>query len=357
MSVWRSEEFDNHEQVCFFSDQETNLRAIVAIHSTARGPAAGGTRFKSYATDDMALDDALRLSRAMSYKSALADLPFGGGKSVIIGDPREIKSRDLLLAFGRFIDRIGNVFATGEDVGFSVADVEVMLEVTPYVGGTSKGAGDPSIHTATGVLHGLRAVTEFHLGRKNFKGMKVAVQGLGSVGWRVAQHLHDAGAELIVADIDAEKAARAQQDFDATVMDTNDIHAAQADILCPCALGGVIDMDTAPRIQAQAVAGAANNQIAAPEAGVILADRNILFAPDYVINAGGVISGVEAMQNMPGRKDFKAPPMEDMLERIYSRLLEIFVRAQQENRTPEATAQAMAQELIDRPADAIAPPG
>ena len=348
MSIWQSQEFDNHEQVCFFSDKETDLRAIVAIHSTARGPAAGGTRFKPYASDALALDDALRLSRAMSYKSALAGLPLGGGKAVIIGDPREIKSRELLLAFGRFIDRIGNVFATGEDVGFSVADVEVMLEVTPYVGGTSKGAGDPSIHTATGVLHGLRAVAEFRLGRKTFEGMTVAVQGLGSVGWRVAQHLHDADAELIVADVDAEKTARAQKVFGATIMDTNEIHTAEVDILCPCALGGVINMSTAPQIKALAVAGAANNQLASPEASVILADRNILFAPDYVINAGGVISGVEAMQNMQGRGSFDAAPLETLLEKIYGRLLEIFVRSERENLTPEATASAIAKELIER---------
>ncbi|PQA86378.1 Glu/Leu/Phe/Val family dehydrogenase [Hyphococcus luteus] len=346
MGVWQSEEFDKHEQVCFFSDEATNLRAIVAIHSTTRGPAAGGTRFKSYASDDMALDDALRLSRAMSYKSALAGLPVGGGKAVIIGDPRELKSRELLLAFGRFIDRIGNVFATGEDVGFSVADVETMFEVTPYVGGMSKGAGDPSIHTATGVLHGLRAVAEFRLGRKSFEGVKVAVQGLGSVGWRVARQLHEAGAELIVADIDPEKVTKAQNDFHALTMETDEIHAAQADIFCPCALGGVITMTTAPQIRAHAVAGAANNQLASPEAGAMLAQRNILFAPDYVINAGGVISGVEAMQNMPGRKKIDMAPLEDLLESIYGRLLEIFVRSEKENRTPEAIAQMIAQELI-----------
>lgn len=346
MVVWQSEEFDNHEQVCFFSDQATKLRAVVAIHSTARGPAAGGTRFKPYASDDMALDDALRLSRAMSYKSALAGLPLGGGKAVIIGDPRKIKSRELLLAFGRFIDRIGNVFATGEDVGFSVADVDVMLEVTPYVGGMSKGAGDPSIHTATGVLHGLRAVAEYRLDRKNFAGMKVAIQGLGSVGWRVAHHLHEAGADLIVADVDAEKVMKARHNFGATVMKTDDIHAAEADIFCPCALGGVITMKTAQQIKALAVAGAANNQLASPEAGAALAERNILFAPDYVINAGGVISGVEAMQNMPGRSKIELAPLDDRLEKIYNRLLEIFARAEKEKTTPEATAQAIAQELI-----------
>ena len=186
MSVWTSREFDNHEQVCFFSDAETGLRAIVAIHSTFLGPAAGGTRFKSYDTEDAALDDALRLSRAMSYKSALAGMPVGGGKSVIIGDPGSIKTRALLHAYGRFIDRIGNTYATGEDVGITVADIDTVAEVTRFVGGTSGGAGDPSVHTADGFVHGLRAVLEsrFHTG--SFEGVRVGVQGLGAVGWPMA---------------------------------------------------------------------------------------------------------------------------------------------------------------------------
>src|SRR5579875_498191 len=191
MHFWDSPEYDQHEQVCLFSDDRTALRAIVAIHSTALGPAAGGTRFKTYASDSAALDDALRLSRAMSYKSALAGLPIGGGKAVIIGDPARIKSRDLLHAYGRFIDRIGNVFATGEDVGINVADMETIAEVTPFVGGTSAGAGDPSIHTAVGVVHGLEAVAERRFGRTDFEGLSVGIQGLGAVGWRVAQRLHE----------------------------------------------------------------------------------------------------------------------------------------------------------------------
>ena len=348
MCIWQSAEFDNHEQVCFFSDEKTGLRAVVAIHSTALGPAAGGTRFKTYASDELAIEDALRLSRAMSYKSALAGLPIGGGKAVIIGDPGKLKTQEFLTAFGLFIDRIGNVFSTGEDVGISVADVETMHRVTPYVAGTSRGAGDPSIHTATGVLHGLRAVAEFRLNRTDFRGMKVAVQGLGSVGWRVAQQLHDAGAQLIVADIDAAKVAKAQTEFGASAMATEEIHAADVDIFCPCALGGVVSRHTAPEIKALAVAGAANNQLASPEAGKMLAERRILFAPDYVINAGGVISGLEAIQAMPGRKKAEIAPMEERLANIRDRLLEIFSRADDESLPPEMMAQSMAQELISR---------
>ncbi len=348
MSVWQSSEFDNHEQVCFFSDQETGLRAIVAIHSTALGPAAGGTRFQSYATEEMAIDDALRLSRAMSYKSALAGLPVGGGKAVIIGDPKELKTEKLLKAFGRFIDRIGNVFAAGEDIGISVADVETMQLVTPFVAGTSKGAGDPSIHTAAGVLHGLQAVAEFRFGRSDLRGMRIAIQGLGSVGWRVARHLHDQGSELIVADIDDAKVHEARSEFGALAMATNEIHAADVDILCPCALGGIINSQTVPHIKASAVAGAANNQLASADAGRMLHRRGVLFAPDYVVNAGGIISGLEAIQAMPGRRAADVAPLSARLTRIKGRLLEIFVRSRDEMQPPEVIALRMAQELIDR---------
>jgi len=348
MSVWVSPEFDDHEQVCFFSDEATGLRAIVAIHSTARGPAAGGTRFKSYASDAEALDDALRLSRAMSYKSALAGLPVGGGKSVILGDPAVLKSRPLLHAFGGYIDRIGRHYATGEDVGISVADIETVNEVTPFVGGTSIGSGDPSIHTAVGVMHGLRAVLEDRFGRDDFSGVRVAVQGLGAVGWGVAERLHTAGAKLVVADIRPEQVQRAVDAFGAASTATDTIHQADVDVFAPCALGGGITERTAGEIRARAVAGAANNQLATPAAGEALAARGILFAPDYVLNAGGIISGVEATAGMPGRAEVSFPPLATSLAAIHDRLAEIFMRARSEGRTPEATAERMARELIGR---------
>lgn len=348
MNIWASAEFDDHEQVCFFSHAGTGLRAIVAIHSTARGPAAGGTRFKPYDSDDLALDDALRLSRAMSYKSALAGLPVGGGKSVIIGDPAQLKSRDLLHAFGRYIDRIGQTYATGEDVGMSVADIEMVNEVTPYVGGTSTGAGDPSVHTAAGVIHGLRAVLEHQFDRDSFTGVKVAIQGLGAVGWGVAERLHAAGAELVVADVCAEQVERARAQFGAVEIPTERIHQAEVDIYAPCALGGVISETTAAEVRARAVAGSANNQLTTSAAGAALAARGILFAPDYVINAGGIISGVEAASRMPGRSQAAFPPLEEGLAAIRDRLTEIFQRSAAEGRSPEATAEVMARELIGR---------
>ncbi|MHA4836401.1 Leu/Phe/Val dehydrogenase [Sphingopyxis sp. MSC1_008] len=348
MGLWSSAEFDNHEQVCFFSDEETGLKAIVAIHSTARGPAAGGTRFKAYESEEAALDDALRLSRAMSYKSALAGLPVGGGKSVIMGDPARIKTRPLLHAYGRFIDRIGQTYATGEDVGMSVADIETVNEVTPFVGGTSAGAGDPSVHTAIGIVHGLRAVLKWQFERDDFAGVKVAVQGLGAVGWGVAERIHAEGARLVVSDIRKDQVERAVERFGATVAPIDKIHEAEVDIYAPCALGGVITEATANEVRARAVAGAANNQLATPEAGATLARRGILFAPDYVLNAGGIISGLEATNGMPGRSKVDFPSLEESLAQIHDRLTQIFERAAAEGRPPEVAAEEMARELIGR---------
>jgi leucine dehydrogenase len=348
MSVWQSPEFDDHEQICYFSDEKTGLRAIVAIHSTFLGPAAGGTRFKSYAADSLALDDALRLSRAMSYKSALAGMPVGGGKSVIIGDPARLKTRALLHAYGRFIDRIGRTYATGEDVGITVADIDTVAEVTPFVGGTSGGAGDPSIHTAVGVLHGLRAVLESRFNSSHFGGVRVAVQGLGAVGWGVAERLHTAGAKLVVADVRPEIVERAVRLFNAVPVASEVIHKAEVDIYAPCALGGVITEESAREIGAQAVAGAANNQLSSAPAGRVLADRGILFAPDYVINAGGIISGLEAASRMPGRKPVEMAPLEVRLAAIYDRLTEIFRRSKADGRPPEVTAEQVAREIIGR---------
>lgn len=348
MSVWNSPEFDGHEQLCFFTDEATGLRAVVAIHSTALGPAAGGTRFKHYEHDQLAVDDALRLSKAMSYKSALAGLPLGGGKAIIIGDPAKLKNRPLLHAFGRYIDRIGRYFATGEDVGMSVADIDTLHEVTPFVGGTSAGTGDPSIYTAIGVVHGLRAVMERQFGRSDFDGVRVAIQGLGAVGWGVAERLHAAGARLIVADVRSDQVYEAVNQFGAEVADTTIIHAADVDVFVPCALGGIITERSAEKISARAVAGAANNQLSSPAAGESLARRGILFAPDYVINAGGIISGMESLAQMPGRTPAVVAPLEKRLAAIHERLASIFERSSRDGTRPEVTAAIMARELISR---------
>lgn len=348
MQIWNSPEFDAHEQVCLFADEGTGLKAIVAVHSTNLGPAAGGTRFKAYASDDDAADDALRLSRAMSYKSALAGLPVGGGKAVIVGDPARLKSRELLRAYGAFIDRLGGIFSTGEDVGMGMADIDIVSEVTRYVGGTSAGTGDPSIATAVGVIHGLKAVVEHRFGRSNFSGLRFAVQGLGAVGMGVAERLHAEGAQLLVSDIRHEVVEAAVARFGAEAAPSAEIHRAQADIFCPCALGGILTEKTAGEIRAAAVAGAANNQLASPGAGERLAARQILFAPDYVMNAGGIISGITGSEGRTRRDGTAFPPLDESLAVIRQRLTDIFKRAEVEGRTPELIAQHLACELIGR---------
>jgi leucine dehydrogenase len=349
MSLWSSPEFDDHEQVCLFSAKDSGLRAIVAIHSTRLGSAAGGTRFMWYPTDADALDDALRLSRAMSYKCALAGLPCGGGKAVIIGDPNNLKSKSLLHDYGRFLNRIGGTFATGEDVGMSVSDVETVREVSPFVGGTSKeGAGDPSIHTATGIVHGMRAVLKRVFSRDAFAGVSIAIQGLGAVGWNLAQKLHEQGACLTVADVRPQQLDRAVSQLGATVVSPEKIHMAPVDIFSPCALGGILTEQTVKQIRARAVAGAANNQLATPAVAAALAAAGILYAPDYVVNAGGVISGLESYLRMPGRSGSMDMPLAARLAGIEARLEEIFDRSERDKRTPDSTAGQIARELIGR---------
>jgi len=349
MFGWQSPEFDNHEQLCCFTEPRSRLKVIVAVHSTVAGPAVGGTRFWPYVEERQALDDALRLSRAMSYKCAVAGVPLGGGKAVILGDPSLLKTRQLLHAYGGFLNRIGTSFSTGEDVGFSVADCETVREISPYIAGTeSAGAGDPSVHTARGVFHGLRAVLETKFDRTEFRGLRVAVQGLGSVGWRLAEYLHEAGARLTVADLRAERVELARQRFAAQVVNPVDIHKSDVDIYAPCALGGVINRHTVNDIRARAIAGAANNQLESPELGEVLSRRGVLFAPDFVINAGGVIGAAEELARIPGRHIPVEEPLEIRLEHIYHRLLDIFQRAAREAATPEATAVRMASELLAR---------
>lgn len=349
MTIWSSPEFDDHEHVSFFSDPKTGLRVIVSIHSSVLGPAVGGTRFKAYENDQLAVDDALRLSRAMSYKSALAGMPVGGGKAVIIGNPSETKTRELLHAYGRFLNRLGDQFTTGEDVGILGEDVATINEVCPHVGGiSSEGAGDPSVHTADGVMYGLQAVLEHRMQRSSFDSVHIAVEGLGAVGWGVAKRLHAAGAKLTVSDIRADVAARAALEFDAKFAPVGEIHAADVDIYAPCALGGVITENTASEIRACAVAGAANNQLASKEAGDALRARDITYAPDYVMNAGGVISALEETCKIKNINQHAVPPLSQRLAGIYSRLLEILEEARRKGVGPEVVAEHKAREILGK---------
>jgi leucine dehydrogenase len=292
MDIFAHSQFSDHEMVCLCSDRATGLKAIIAIHNTARGPALGGCRMRPYASEDEALTDVLRLSRGMSYKNALAGLPFGGAKSVIIGNPAVEKTPALLHAFARFVDRLGGAYLTAEDSNINTPDIAVMSEVTRHVRNLPLDErGDPSGVTAWGVFHAIQAGLR-HQGETTVHGKTVAVEGLGNVGMELCRLLHEAGAALIVSDIDASKVAEAEVRFGAHPVLVGTAHAANADVYAPCALGGILNVRSIPEIRALIIAGAANNQLATPQDGVRLQERRILYCPDYVVNAGGVLSVV-----------------------------------------------------------------
>jgi leucine dehydrogenase len=287
MTPFDAPEFDDHEQVSFVRDPASGLRAIIAIHTSAPyGLSGGGCRMWPYASSEEALRDVLRLSTAMSYKLALTDMPAGGAKTVVIGDPTRDKSRALWLALGKAVDRLGGRYIIAEDVGTTPEDMRVIGEATRYVTGRRR---DTSPTTADGVFVGLRTSVKRRLGRDDLTGLRVAVQGLGNVGRRLAAHLHGAGAALVVADIDAALAARVAAELGATVVAPAEILGVDCDVLAPCALGGVLDERAVAALRCQVVAGGANNQLSAPAVADALTARGILYAPDFIINAGGVI--------------------------------------------------------------------
>ena len=344
MSVFSAPDFADHEEVVFCRDAASGLSAIIAIHSTLRGPALGGCRMRRYASDAEAVRDVLRLSRGMTSKAAMADLAFGGGKSVIIGDPRTDKSERLLLAMARFVDGLGGRYIVAEDSGTSVADMEVVRRRTRHVAGIAKGgSGDPSPATAWGVFHGIRAAVKKKLGKEDFAGLSVAVQGLGNVGWHLCEHLHQTGALLVVTDIDADRVRRAKAAFGAVTVQPEAIYEAAADVFAPCALGAVINDQTVHRLKAQIVAGAANNQLARPEHGRVLAERGILYAPDYVINAGGIINIAHERPTYDRERAFAH------VARIADTLGEVFAKSEAENLPPSDAADRIAAERLRAP--------
>jgi leucine dehydrogenase len=294
MTVFSNPGFDNHERVLFCRDEPTGLCAIIAIHSTALGPAAGGTRLWTYANDDDALYDVLRLSQGMSYKNAMAGLKFGGGKAVIMKTPDFDGSDALFECFGEFVDTLGGDYITAEDVGMSEEIMATIARKTRHVSGlplqSGKAGGDPSPKTAYGLCCGIRSAVEAGLGREDLRGVRVAIQGVGNVGYHLCKLLHAAGATLLVSDLDDARVDRVCGEFGAERVSSADILYADADVLAPCALGAILHEESIPRIRARIIAGGANNQLRSPEDGQRLADAGILYAPDYVINAGGVIS-------------------------------------------------------------------
>ena len=280
-----------HEQVVFCQDASSGYRGIIAIHSTALGPAVGGTRFWNYASEEEALVDALRLSRGMTYKCAVAGLPWGGGKSIILDDGRLKDREKLFRAHGRFIEKLGGQYVTAEDVGTSPADMELIALETSHVGGLIGKGGDPSPWTALGVFRSMQASAQYRWGSDELRGKRVAIQGCGNVGLNLAKLLREAGAQLIVSDLDEKKVRRAVEELGAEESSGGQIFSEDADIFSPCALGGIINDGTIPVLNATIVCGAANNQLLEPRHGDALEDRDILYAPDYVANSGGVLSG------------------------------------------------------------------
>ena len=352
MSVFSAASFSQHELVTFGHDPVTGLKAIIAVHDTTLGPALGGTRMWAYENEEAALDDVLRLSKGMTYKAAVAGLKLGGGKAVIIGDARTEKTQALLEAYGRFVDTLNGRYITAEDVGTSPADMEIVRRVTRHVVGTAEGGnhdGDPSPATAWGTYHGLRAAVQHRLGKDSLAGLTVAIQGVGHVGYWLARYLHEAGAKLIVTDLDAKALRRAKKEFGAAIVEPRDIYAAKADVFAPCAMGAILNDDTIPQFKARVIAGSANNQLAKERHGVALRQRGILYAPDYVINAGGIII---ISHEGPGYDEQAAF---DDCAKIHGTLATIFQRSDRENEAPHVIADRIAEERLETARKRLAP--
>ena len=344
MAVFNHSEFDSHEQVVFCADAETGLRAIIAVHSTALGPAVGGCRLWNYASDEAALNDVLRLSRGMTYKNAMAGLPLGGGKSVIIGDAKKIKSEALFRAFGRMVHRLSGSYYSAEDVNITTGDIMIVNKETPFVAGLEGKSGNPAPFTALGTYRGIKAAAKHKFGSDNLEGKTVAVQGLGSVGFYLCEHLHKEGARLIVTDINQEAVQRAVTLFGATAVDLDAIYAVDADVYAPCALGATLNDETIPLLKARIVAGCANNQLQQARHGEILRQKGILYAPDYVINAGGIINVASEMR----AEGYSEQESTAKVMAIYDTLVNIFERADADNQPTSVVADLMAQEIIRR---------
>ncbi len=343
---WGYPDFDAHEALYFVTDEASGLRAIIAMHSTHLGPAAGGSRFWHYSDDAEALTDALRLSRGMSYKNAMAGLPLGGGKAVILADEGGSKSPEMLAAFGRAVKNLGGKYVTAEDVGMSVADMIEVARQTKYVAGlpVDQGVGgDPGPHTSLGVFLGIRAAVKRALGKDSLAGLHIALQGAGSVAGGVARHAAADGARLSIADIDSNRAQALAQLCKATVVDPAEIMAIDADVFSPNALGAILDESNIAALNVTIVAGGANNQLNADGDGQRLMDRGILYAPDYVINAGGIIN-VSTEYLGDGDKAL----VRERIEAIPGRLETIWNESAATGRDPAAVADAMAQKLIGR---------
>lgn len=341
----RLEQYD-YEQVVFCHDKASGLKAIIAIHDTTLGPALGGCRMWPYASEEEAIDDALRLARGMTYKNAAAGLNLGGGKTVIIGDPKTDKSEALFRALGRYVQSLNGRYITAEDVGTSVADMDTIHEETDFVVGLSESfgsSGNPSPMTAVGVYKAMKRTAKEAFGSDSLEGKTVSVQGVGNVSYSLCEYLHEEGAHLIVTDINQESIDRAVKAFDAKAVAPDEIYSVEADIFAPCALGGILNDDTIPQLKVKAVCGSSNNQLRETEkhAGM-LADRGIIYAPDFVVNSGGVINVADELHGYnEGRATKK-------VEEIYDQMDKVFEIAKRDNISTALAADRMAEERIDQ---------
>lgn len=339
MAVFNLRAYDDHEQIVFCRDVDSGLKAIICVHNTNLGPAVGGCRMWDYNSDEGALIDALRLSRGMTYKNAMAGLKMGGGKSVIIGNSKTMKSEELFRAFGRFVEKLSGKYITAEDVGINPNDMAIVNKETNYVLGLEGKSGDPSPVTAYGVYKGIKAAAKHKFGSDDLNGRKISVQGLGHVGYYLCKHLHEEGAKLFVTDISKESIERVVSEFNATAVGIDDIYGLDVDIYAPCALGAVINDNTLPQIKASIIAGAANNQLAEDRHGDILLSKGILYAPDYVINAGGII-------NVSFEENYNRDAALTKVDEIYGTLTEVFEASKLSGRPTNVIADELARQRV-----------
>ena len=336
--------FDNHEQVVFCQDKDTGLKAIIGVHNTILGPALGGTRMYDYASEWDALNDVLRLSRGMTYKAAITGLNLGGGKAVIIGDPKKIKTPELMTRFGKFVHTLGGKYYTAEDVGMETSDMDTVREVTPYVTGISEakgGAGNPSPVTAYGVYMGMKAATKFAYGSDALAGKRILVQGIGHVGEELVRLAAEEDAKVIIADINEERLQEVSNKYGAEIYRGEDLYAETADIYAPCALGATVNDETINKLKVKVIAGAANNQLANENIhGPLLQKKGIVYAPDFLINAGGIINVYAEIEGY-GREEIKSKT-----ENIYNTTLDILNKSKAMNITANASAMSIAEDRI-----------
>ncbi len=330
----------DHEQVVACFDPASGYRGLIAIHSTALGPAVGGARFWNYASEEEAITDALRLARGMTYKNAFAGIPFGGGKSIIIGDNNAPEREAIFRAHGRFVESLGGRYITAEDVGTSTSDMEYVRQETSHVAGLAERSGDPSPVTAHGVFRAIEASAKFRWGSTELAGRTVALQGCGHVGYYLAKELASAGARLVVTDTSTERLRRVHDEFDAHTVPPGEIYGVEADIFAPCALGGIINDQTIPQLRVSIVAGAANNQLLEARHGAMLAERDILYAPDYVANAGGIING--CIELLGWDRSFTL----NRVREIYDHLLMVFETARAEKIPTQEAADRLAEQRL-----------